>query len=107
MVVNLTTLSGQLAKTTVEFMGQTTKVTYDPMYLTSENLTKAQSGKDEDFVEFFTHAIKSWEVRRGNKPVPINANSLMTIPLVFLRAIFFAIMAEAEGEDEGKASNDG
>jgi hypothetical protein len=107
MAINLSTLSGKLARTEVEFMGQTTKVMYDPMYLTAENMGKAQNGSDAEFVEFFTKAVKSWEVRKANKPVPINEKSLMTVPLVFLRAIFHAMLQEAEASDEGKASNSG
>lgn len=107
MAINLSTLSGKLARTEVEFMGQTTKVLYDPMILTAENLHKAHNGSDDDFVEFFCKAVKSWEVRRANKPVPINPNSLKTLPLVFLRAIFHAMLNEAEADEQGKASKDG
>ena len=109
MPINLSALAGKMAHTEVNFMGHKSKITYDPLFLTADNINKMQSGKDEDFTEGFCTLVKSWDVKRGNAKVPLTSKALTSVPLVLLQAIFQAILADgADGaEEEGKASSDG
>lgn len=107
MALNLTSLAGKTQTIDVKFMGQTCKVTFDPTVLTAANLTKAQNGEEDEFVEFFTACVKSWDVTKGTKKVPLTQKALQEVPLVLLRAIFMAIMADAgaDVDEQGKASS--
>lgn len=110
MVINLTTLSGKLASTSVEFMGQTCKVLYDPLVITNEWVTKSQTGTDEAFVESFISVVKSWDVMRtAGKKVPLTQAGLNSVPLPLLKLIYSAIVYGeiSEVEEQGKASSDG
>lgn len=108
MGINLSTLAGKLAKTSVEFMGHTINITYDPTYLTQESMAKMQAGGDDAFIEFFTSLVKNWDVTKGNKKVPITANGLAGVPLLMLRAIYHGVMSQSDGDlEEGKASSAG
>lgn len=106
MALNLTTLAGKMAKTEVPFMGQTCKITYDPMYLTQENVDKSTVSEDA-FVTFFCALVKNWDVTKSNKKVPLTPAGIKTVPMLLLRAIYGAIMQVSEGDiDEGKTSSD-
>lgn len=107
MALDIAQLAGKTAVIDVPFMGQTTKVTYNPSVLTQEALIKAQSGTDEGFIEFFISMVKAWDVTKGKNKVPLTKNGLQTVPLILLRAIFMAIMSEAGSGETGKASNAG
>lgn len=106
MALNLASLAGKTATITVEFLGQTAKVVYDPMVLTQENYTLAQSGGDAAFAEFFCRLVKSWDVTHGTKKVPLTTKGINAVPMPFLRAVFGQIMVDGAGDvDEGKASS--
>jgi hypothetical protein len=46
-------------------------------------------------------------VKKGNKNVPLTPNSVKSVPMLLLKAIYGHIMTLGEGDvDEGKASND-
>ena len=110
MVINLNTLSGKFAKVHVEFMGQSCTVLYDPLKITSEWVTKSQSGSDDDFVLAFCEIVKSWDVNRAvGKKVPLTKAGLQTVPLPLLKAIYAALVyGEAdEVAEQGKDSSDG
>lgn len=108
MVINLTTLTGKFAKTEVEFMGQSCKIMYDPLQITQAAITKSQ-GNDDDFIEFFCSVVKSWDIQRSGKKVPLTKTGLQGIPLPLLQAIYKAVVFNSadDVEAEGKASNDG
>lgn len=108
MVINLTTLTGKLATVHVEFMGQSTKVMYDPLRITQASITKSQES-DELFAETFTEVIRSWDVQRSGKKVPLTLAGLTNVPLPLLKAIYSAVFFGTVGEieAEGKASSDG
>jgi hypothetical protein len=107
VAINLSTLAGKLGRTEVPFMGQSCKITYDPMVLTQERLSTAMRGGDDKFIEFFCELVKSWDVKKGNKNVPLTPNSVKSVPMLLLKAIYGHIMTLGEGDvDEGKASND-
>ena len=102
MPLNLTTLAGKTAKVDVEFMGQSTKVLYDPIVLTQENLDNAMTG-DTAFVEFFCKLVKTWDVQRSGKKVPITPNGLKDVPMLLLKAIYYRVMSDsATDTQEGK-----
>ena len=107
MALDIQQLAGKTAVIDVPFMGQSTRVTYNPSVLTQEALIKAQDGTDEGFIEFFTTLVKAWDVTKGKNKVPLTKNGLTTVPLILLRAIFMAIMGEAGNGEAGKASNAG
>lgn len=107
MALNLTTLAGKLGKTEVPFMGQTCKITYDPMVLTQERLAVAMQGTDDEFIDFFCEVIKNWDVTRSAKKVPLTPAGVKGVPMLLLKAIYNHVLSMGEGDyDEGKASND-
>lgn len=106
MTLNLNTLVGKLAKTDIEYMGYTTKVTYDPNYLTQTNI--AQAEEDENaFNAFFVKLVRSWDVTKGGKKVPLTVNAMKDMPLLLLRAVYNGILSQAgdTADEAGKASN--
>jgi hypothetical protein len=109
MALDLTSLAAKTHTIPVEFMGQTALVTYNPAVLTSANITKAQSGKDEDFIAVFTDLVKDWDVKKGAKKVPLTAKGLSEVPIPLLKAIFrgTAISGGTGSEEEGKNSSAG
>lgn len=106
MALDLNALAGKTAVTNVSFLGQSTKVTYDPTVLTADALNKAQTS-DEEFMPFFLTLVKAWDVTRGKGKVPLTKAGISSVPLVLLQAIFKTIMTEASDPTSGKASSDG
>lgn len=105
MALDLNSLAGKTAVTTVEFLGQSAVITYNPVTLTADNFAKSQKG-DDSFTEFFAELVTDWDVKRGAKKVPLTVAGLRGVPLQFLRAVFAQIMSEKAGDsDEGKASS--
>lgn len=107
MGLNLNSLVGKQATTEVQFMGETTTVSYDPLYLTQKTINEAQNGDDDSFIEFCTHLLTGWDVSYDNEVVPLTVEGLRTVPLFLIRAIFLEIMAAAGNGDAGKISNAG
>lgn len=108
MALDLNSLAAKTATTVVEFMGQSTTVTFNPTVLTAANITKAQSGGDDAFVEVFTELVKDWDVKRGTKKVPLTKNGLNSVPIPLLKAIFRSTAQSNGGsEEEGKNSSAG
>ena len=108
MVINLTTLQGKAANLVVEYMGQSCKVVYDPSKLTGEWVTRSK-GSDEDFAICFAEIIRSWDIQKSGKKVPITKAGLSSIPVPLLRAVYDAIVyGDAKDiEEQGKVSSDG
>ena len=108
MVINLTTLQGKAAIVHVEFMGQSTKVVYDPSKLTGEWVIRSK-GNDEEFAACFSEIIRSWDIQRAGKKVPLTKAGLAGVPVPLLRAVYDAIVyGDAKDvEEQGKASSDG
>lgn len=107
MALNLDALAGKTASTTVEFMGQSAVVKYDPSALTAEAYNGMQKS-DSEFIVFFSALVKDWDVKKGTKKVPITKAGLNGVPLQFLRACFAQIMRDGLGDvEEGKASSGG
>lgn len=106
MAFNLSALVGKTASTDVTFMDQTAKITYDPTVLTTENLNKADA-TDDAFFALFCDLVKSWDVTKGQRKVPLTPKSLEGIPLVFLRACFRAVMKDSSAGEADSNSNDG
>ena len=108
MVINLTTLQGKAAKAVVEYMGQSCTVIYDPTKLTGEWVQRSK-GSDEDFSQCFAEIIRSWDIQKSGKKVPLTKSGLSTIPVPLLRAVYDAMVfgSATNIEDEGKASSDG
>ena len=108
MALNLNSLANKTAKVDVPFMGEVAKVTYDPSYITRDTLTEATTKSDEAFLEMFCTLVKDWDVTKGKTKVPLTVKALSSVPLVFLRAVFQTIMAEAgdgAADEEGKGSS--
>lgn len=107
MALNLDAVASKTATVTVDYMGQSALITYNPSVLTQENITRAQKG-DEQFVDVFVSLIRDWDVKRGTRKVPISMKGLVGIPLPFLRAVFRAVMRDtAGGTEEGNSSSGG
>ena len=108
MAFDLNALATRSAKTNVDFMGQSAVVTYNPSLLTQASYDKAKNGDDADFAAFFCDLVDDWDVKRGNKKVPLTPAGIQTVPLVFIKAVYNKIMsADPEVAEQGKASNDG
>ena len=108
MVINLTTLQGKAAKVVVEYMGQACNVVYDPTKLTGEWVQRSK-GSDEDFAVCFSEIIRSWDIQKSGKKVPLTKAGLSSIPVPLLRAVYDAMVfgSAKNVEEEGKASSDG
>lgn len=107
MALDLSAIATKSAVATVEFMGQTATVLYNPSLLTEENVSKAQNS-EEEFIAFFTDVVKDWDIKRGPKKVPITEKSLRSLPLPLLRAIFRTVLSSSGAEEqEGKNSSVG
>lgn len=106
MGFDLSALVGKNAVTTVDFLGQSAVVTYDPNILTSDRLTKSDLG-DSSFMELFVELVKDWDVTKAKRKVPITVKGIGGVPMPFLRAVFIHIMREAGAGESGKASNAG
>ena len=106
MGFDLAALVGKNATTTVDFLGQSAVVTYDPNILTSDRLTQSDMG-DSAFMDLFSDLVKDWDVTKAKRKVPITPKGLGAVPMPFLRAVFIHIMREAGAGESGKASNAG
>lgn len=112
MGLDLNNAASNTAVADVTFVGQTVKVTYRPMVLTTErleNLDKPVKGRSSEdvFVEFFLELVADWDVRRGAKKVPLTTNSLKAVPLMLLRAVYLQVMREAGSGEAESLSSDG
>lgn len=101
MAFNLSALAGQTVPAEIVFMGQTAKITYDPTVITTETLTKADQS-DTEFFGLFCDLVKTWDVTKAGKKVPITPKTLNDMPLVFLRAVFRAVLNDTQ-ESAGEA----
>lgn len=103
MGLDLAQVAANEAAVTVNFMGQTAKVKYRPNVITQDALETTT--EDEGFVAFFASVVVSWDVTVGKKKVLLDPKSLKGVPLVFLRAVFMAIMEDGgQGEADAPSS---
>lgn len=105
MGLDLAAVAINEATTTVDFMGQSARVTYKPSVITQEALENTSD--DDGFLKFFSEAVSSWDVTEGKKKVPIEPAALKKVPLVFLRAVFQSIMEDGGQGEAPAASSDG
>ena len=106
MGFDLAALAGNNAVTTVDFLGQSAQVTYDPNILTQKRITNGEGG-DDAFVILFAELVKAWDVTHAKKKVPLTIAALQGVPMPFLRTVFIHIMREAGSGESGKASSVG
>lgn len=113
MGLDLNSATSNKATMDVSFVGQTVKVTYRPLVLTTERLenleAKPTEGRTSEsmFLEFFLELVADWDVRRGAKKVPLTTAALKTVPLMLLRAIYLQVMREAGSGEAESLSSDG
>lgn len=104
MAFDLAAVAVNQASLTVDFMGQSAKIVYKPSVITQEALEKTT--EDDGFLSFFTECVATWDVTNGKKKVPLEIAALKAVPLVFLRAVFEAIMEDG-GQGEAPATSKG
>lgn len=113
MGLDLSSVSLGKADTFVEFMGETAKVTYNPMILTADRLmamdepVKGEESPDAGFLAFFAELVLDWDVKKSGKKVPLTVKGLRGVPLVLLRTIYTHIMTEAGSGEAVRPSSDG
>ncbi len=112
MGIDLDNLATDQAVAAFTFMGQDAKVTYRPLAITTEALENIDKQADKDnadgFIEFIVDTVVDLDIKNGKKKVPINAQSLKSLPLLLLRAVYRGIMADngpgSAGEAEGHSN---
>jgi hypothetical protein len=87
MPLDLNQVAAKRAVTTVTYQGQTAQLTFNPSYLTAENVMAARNG-DSGLTNFLMEAIVDWDIRRATKKVPIKEVEIRKLPLGLVRAIF-------------------
>lgn len=111
MGIDLGNLALDEATTMVKFGGQEAKVVYRPSVLTTRRLEQIQKEIENEnadaFLEFLPDAIIEWDVTRGGEMFPLNRDDLKDLPLVFVRAVYLAIMSDAGQGEARKPSEDG
>lgn len=112
MGLDLSSVTLGKAETFVEFMGETAKVTYNPLILTADRLMKMDEPTDDGspdagFLAFFSELVLDWDVKKGGKKVPLTPKALGGVPLVLLRTIFTHVMREAGSGEVARPSSDG
>lgn len=109
MGLNLTALAANEATVNVDFMGQSASVTYRPSALTQKRLQRLAKQQDDEKAlnEFFTELVTDWDVTKGKAKVPLTAEGLSDVPILFLRAVMAAIMEAADSGEAGRLSNAG
>lgn len=90
MAINVTQLAANKATKTVEFAGQTTDITYRPGLITQERLEKVVG--DTAIMEFLVDVLVSWDIRVGQKKLPISIASLKKLPFELVGALYEAVV---------------
>lgn len=106
MALDLNAVAVKRAKTTVNFLGESADITYNPSILTQEKVLTLRGGNDEDFFKVFCEIVVDWDVKKGTRKVPLTPAGLKAVPIIFLRACVKAVTeddllsdASAEGKD--------
>ena len=106
MTITLSQLALDSSVTTLEFQGYTANITYSPNAITTERLEELERGTKTDtdaHVDFLMMVLKDWDVKlTPNKKAPIDRETLKKLPLMFLKALFEAILEDTSaGEAMG------
>jgi hypothetical protein len=111
MGIDLGNLAVDAATTMVHFGGQEAKITYRPSILTTRRLETIQSqieAEDADaFIKFLPDCITDWDVIKDGEMFPLETEALKDLPLVFIRAVYLAILSDAGQGEAQKPSADG
>lgn len=89
---------------------QTGTVTYRPYEVTPDLERRVierskEIGQQSALAEMLAGLIVDWDVERGGEVIPVDYESLCSVPTVILSAAFGAVVAHmAPGASEGKAS---
>lgn len=102
MPLDLAAVAINEATITVDFMGQSAKITYRPSVITQEALENTSD--DDGFMKFFCDAVSNWDVTHAKKKIPLTPAAIKKVPLVFLRAVFQGIMEDGGQGDPVKPS---
>lgn len=101
MGIDLSNLTIDKAATTVNFGGQSAKITYRPSLITQETLERLDE-EDDGTLQFLSNTLIEWDVKSSGKKVPLNPKALRPLPLPFLRAVVLSIMRD-RGDGVGEA----
>lgn len=74
----------------VNAKGAKLTVTYDPAAVTRKELRTMTD------TQYLARALKSWDLTRGGKPVPITESALDDLPPEFLRTVTGFVRADVE-----------
>ena len=108
MALDLNAIATKRAAVTVNFMGQSAVVKYNPSLLTQSMVDEFRQGGDEDFLKSFCKVVVDWDVKKGTKKVPLTVAGLKDVPILFMRAVYKQIMADdSEVDEQGKDSSSG
>lgn len=82
-------------------------VGYHPGVLTTKNIKLIQSNDSDPntVIDFTCKLIASWDLTDGGAPIPITPDGVDGIPIMILKRIVTACMADA-GEQVGEAPSD-
>lgn len=99
MPINMAQLALDTATTTVEFQGHLADIVYRPNVLTTGMLQKVALRYEQNdiagIIDFLVEVISDWELYRGDVKLPVNTDSIMGLPVVFLKAILVAVMEDS------------
>lgn len=111
MGIDLGNIALDEATTMVRFGGQEAKVRYKPSVLTTRRLEQIQAEVEKEnadaFLQFLPEAIMEWDVTRGGEMFPLDAEQMKDLPLVFVRAVYLAILSDAGQGEAPKPSDAG
>jgi hypothetical protein len=111
MGIDLGSIALDEAHTVVKFGGQEAKVKYRPSVLTTRRLEQIQAEIEAEnssaFLAFLPEAIIEWDVTKEGEMFPLSEDALKDLPLVFVRAVYLAILSDAGQGEAPKPSEDG
>lgn len=110
MGIKLKTVKSQTASIKIKVADESAKVVYRPNALTPETLEEMRDLQEsnqvsEGLVLMVCAVIKSWELLdEKGKALPVNAETVRTVPVSFLSMVIGEILKEAQPEGEAPAS---
>jgi hypothetical protein len=106
--MKLSEIKSQRCDLAIDVMGGVLNVTYDPTYITPEVEDAIADATDsEQMIDLVVGMVKEWDlIGDDDKPVPLEADSLKTLPTIILGHVLSKVAEDAPNvvRAEGKRS---